>query len=99
MSPVDDRTFDEIDKIMQSIPRKIALCIPLDVRVENIRRKTHHYDKEFLYEDDDFYPESIAVVKYLIEKHVPASVLEDEIESVPEDFDLSVIFDNPDYED
>lgn len=99
MSPVDDRTFDEIDKIMQSIPRKIALCIPLDVRVEIIRRKTHHYDKEFLYEDDDFYPESIAVVKYLIEKHVPASVLEDEIESVPEDFDLSVIFDNPDYED
>lgn len=38
-------------------------------------------------------------MKYLIEKHVPASVLEDEIESVPEDFDLSVIFDNPDYED
>lgn len=99
MSPVDDRTFDEIDEILQSIPRKIALCIPLDVRAEIIRRKTHHYDKKYFYEDDDFSPESISVVKNLIEKYAPTSVLEEEIGSVPKDFDLSVIFDNPDYED
>lgn len=91
---------NEVDWILKNVPRKIAERIPVTILVSLINRKAISYNKTLeLKHKNTFYDETILLVRYLIEKYVPEKLLLDVQQSVPADFDLSIIFDNPDYKD
>lgn len=91
--------YNEVDWILRNLPRNISKCIPISRLSDVVNRKRANYNKKLeLRSENSYYEETIPIVKYLIKTYVPLNLIEEIQESVPEDFDLSIIFDNPEYE-
>ena len=93
--------YDEIDIVLSNIPRSISLLIPVEILKKLGMRKTNKYDKSkfSVWNPIIQYPETIVLIKSLLQKYIPDGLIEKEIAGVPEKIDLSIIFDNPEFED
>ena len=93
--------FDEVDIVLSNIPRSIALLIPVEILKKIGMRKTNKYDKSKFSVRNPIiqYKETIVLIKSLLQEYTQDGLIDKEISEVPEKIDLSIIFDNPEFED
>lgn len=86
--------YNEIDWILMHIPRCISKSIPVAILSSIVCKKISVYNNDLDSESEiSFNEETISIVKYLLDKYVSWDLIETVILDVPEDFDLSSIFD------
>lgn len=92
--------FNEVDFILQNIPAAVACCIPVITLSRIVKKKSSTYEKDLSTSGgNDYYQETVMIIKYLLKQYVPDLLLQEVKDAVPEDFDLSIIFDNEEYAD
>lgn len=92
--------YNEVNWILSHLPRNITRCIPLSILSDIVDRRFSQYTKKLEMRKKNLYSEgTIPVVRYLIDTFVSDELIATVMKSVPADIDLSIIFDNPDYED
>lgn len=85
--------YNEVDWILQNLPRKIVKYIPMSLLADIVGRKYSFYNKKLeLRHENDYNEETLPVVKYILEQYVPGNIVHEILASVPEDFDLNCIF-------
>ena len=87
--------YNEVDWILQNLPRKLVNYIPVSLLADIVGRRYSFYNKKLeLRRENDYNEETIPVVKFLIEKYVPGNIINEILTSVPEAFDLNCIFED-----
>lgn len=100
IAALEPGVITEANLILSSIPRGISLQIPIKVLAEFSQNSNASIVKEFNKSGgNSYYYDTLRILKYLFSEYVSDESIAEVREKVPDDFDLSIIFEDETFED